>query len=583
MFYEKKGTRLGWFLASCLLLGISTGEVAAGESGGGGPPPITSLKMVTQVKTLGDPRPMELHDGYVHLGAWELSPLGAKGATSFYYLARVPLAFELEGGSRVVRSLTLQLRLASPGALVHDLFPDAIDETGQLSFFVAPDYRFASGSAGASVRQLGMKVEPLIRGFGRSNQIFKWTFTTLGNRGVASGDRFVYFVLAAPAALRTLEVRATADFDIGRELLGVWYENSSQTVSQKLSIDLPDASADERMDSRATAAATFVSAAPADQTKPADVAGHWKSDFGVLTFEQQGNAVSGTYSCCQGRLEGRIAGRYLDLEWQDELYGKGWVRFELAAGDRELRGKWGKAGSPQALGDWNARRPAEVAHRGEASFWRVEGKAGTEGTLDGTATLYTEGARVTGKIDANFTTGFQGTRQRIPVINELEGKWREGTLGLTFTNPLDGSRGTLQLRQSPRGLEGTWETFDRSSRGEIVFLAAEKTGKVIPGAPSATEIAEKLAANARGRKLASEADSLRLEKKWAAAAERYRQSIALIDGAREVDRLAMAHYGLGLCQRKLGLHTEADTSFQAVLDLREADESVRSLARMAMQ
>lgn len=203
------------------------------------PPKWASLRLVTRMEVLGDPQPMAVHDGYVHLGFWELSPLGddARTSTSFY-LVRVPLAFDLEHGSRLVRRATLELKLESSGARAHDLFPVEVDEKAEITFFVSPDYRFDRRAGERPGRRRALAVEPEIRGWGRGNPAFRWIFSTRGNIGVASGDRELYFVLAAPAALRRLEVEVKADIDIAREILGIWYEGSSDVGSQKLTVEL---------------------------------------------------------------------------------------------------------------------------------------------------------------------------------------------------------------------------------------------------------------------------------------------------------------------------------------------------------
>jgi hypothetical protein len=47
-------------------------------------------------------------------------------------------------------------------------------------------------------------------------------------------------------------------------------------------------------------------------------AGTFESSFGNLTFEQQGNKVTGSYDFCGGRLIGTADGRRLTGDWEED-------------------------------------------------------------------------------------------------------------------------------------------------------------------------------------------------------------------------------------------------------------------------
>lgn len=547
---------------------------------GGGNEPVT-LDLMTKVGTMGS-EPTPVYDGEVRVGSWDLERLGPRDKGPYvHYLARIPVVFAHEETDRLVRQVKLSFQLAGNQSHVRALFPAQVRErTAELTTFVSGDFRFTSEGGPAAIRQLKVPVEPLVDGLGAGAARCGWQFAAEGSGRIHRGDRTVFLILSVPPREHRLEIEVQAQIEVGRELLGIHYDNVSEVSRQTFAIDLPEAPdpvPEETCGMRLSAAR---------------LAGAWSSDFGIVSLEQQGAAVTGTYSCCQGTLAGKRRGSRLALTWKDAISGQGWVDFELAACGDELRGVWGKD-APQGverkpLGKWNAaRQPPEERPPGLASFWRVEGMALATGTLHGTAALYEGGGKqVQGKIDAQFTITFQGQNQFTPVVNRLAGKWNGAELALDWRNPLDGSAGQMNLRKVAGRLQGSWSTADGRSRGEIVFHPATpgEGAQAAPCPPSAAEQADSLARGARGRALVDEAEALRRQPgKAEKAAKLFRQAIALLDRERDQQRLALAYYGLGLSERQLGRQDAADRAFHSVLALEETDPAMRLLAEAGLQ
>lgn len=203
--------------------------------------PALELELTTRVGSMG-PEPIPVHDGYVRVGSWDLERLSPREKAPYvFYLARVPLDFDLEEGGRFVRRVTVTLRLADGCSHVRALFPEKVrDRTEGMTRFVSRDYLFFPQAGTDAIRKLDLRVEPVVDGSGAGSDKGKWNFTSEGNIGVRRGDRTVFLIVAAPPAQQRLEVTATAQIDIGREMLGIRYDDLSEISSQSFAIGLPD-------------------------------------------------------------------------------------------------------------------------------------------------------------------------------------------------------------------------------------------------------------------------------------------------------------------------------------------------------
>ena len=319
-------------------------------------------------------------------------------------------------------------------------------------------------------------------------------------------------------------------------------------------------------------------------TTAADVAGRWQSDFGVLTLRQDGTRIQGTYSCCQGTLEGTLADESLDLEWRDPISGEGWVRFEITKAGRELRGTWGVRGEALSRGRWNATRLSEPQQpRGEPSYWQIDGRSREAGILSGTAVLYHDGQRIQGELEGVYHLRVEGQSMRIEVFNRLAGTATESRLDLEWHNPLDGSAGTMTLRRTRDALTGTWRTHGGQSSGEITFSKSARRGAESEREPRLEDTLERREGFQQGSQHLDRAEALRSQERYQDAVREYQQAIALIPGDLHPNRLAAAYYGMGDSYRELGREAEAKRSFEAVLDLGdEVDEALRAVAELAL-
>ncbi len=293
----------------------------------------------------------------------ELRPPGK--APFVHYLARLPLIFEHEEMNRRVRKVRVAVEIAGGHGHVRALFPRGGAAPGRAG----GDLRFPGlplqlpRRAGGAARKIDFGVTPRIDGLGTGSSHCAWEFTAEGDGVVRRGDRTLFLILSVPPQDPQLEVTVSAQIDVGREMLGITYDNTSEISRQNLTLVLPGAE----------------DPAPAEELRAAARGGSSRrpvgSDFGILSLEQRGETVTGTYSCCRGTLSGRRHGDRLALSWKDPANGQGWVDFVLAACGEELRGQWGN----EAPKERRARRSADGTppgtrekrpRRARASFWQ---------------------------------------------------------------------------------------------------------------------------------------------------------------------------------------------------------------------
>ncbi len=93
---------------------------------------------------------------------------------------------------------------------------------------------------------------------------------------------------------------------------------------------------------------TRISAAPAEEQC---ISRYYASDFGEVTFHQEGNQVAGAYEYRNGRLEGVLTGLELNGWWHQDN-GSGRIRFVFSDDFSAFTGTWG-FGSDEPTGTWN--------------------------------------------------------------------------------------------------------------------------------------------------------------------------------------------------------------------------------------
>jgi hypothetical protein len=100
---------------------------------------------------------------------------------------------------------------------------------------------------------------------------------------------------------------------------------------------------------------------PALTNAAADWSGQWSSDFGVITFQQQGAQVTASYTYnngVQGQISGTVTGNQLEFEWHEGPggAGDGHGLFTMSADGTSFTGSWGKGESRTDGGNWNGKR-----------------------------------------------------------------------------------------------------------------------------------------------------------------------------------------------------------------------------------
>lgn len=95
-------------------------------------------------------------------------------------------------------------------------------------------------------------------------------------------------------------------------------------------------------------------AGPAPVAPMASFAGQWDTSYGLVVFNVQGNAVSGSYTQPPGRIQGTLNGPVLDATWS-QADRSGRMRLMLSADGRSFTGTWTEADG-RGGGAWNGTR-----------------------------------------------------------------------------------------------------------------------------------------------------------------------------------------------------------------------------------
>jgi hypothetical protein len=99
------------------------------------------------------------------------------------------------------------------------------------------------------------------------------------------------------------------------------------------------------------------SGVPGASAAPTPWAGEWNSDWGIMTFSQNGDQVTGTYTHDNGKVKGTVKGNTLTGTWSESpSYSPpndaGDFVITIAADGKSFTGQW-KYGSD--VGDWDGK------------------------------------------------------------------------------------------------------------------------------------------------------------------------------------------------------------------------------------
>lgn len=222
-------------------------------------------------------------------------------------------------------------------------------------------------------------------------------------------------------------------------------------------------------------------APPEAGDRPLDVSGRWYSDFGYLELRQTGRQVEGTYSCCEGTLQGTLKGPQLEFEWQDPIYGEGWgvLLWKPEEPDR-LAGGWGRSDDMGYAGRWFAARVPDWSFEGRPTTWLVESEHETFGPLRATARLYRSGDAVEGYLEGVYPAEARGKPFRMEVLYRLSGRWEGDRLVLSWQDVArEDDEGSIELEALGTGdgiLEGRWEGHLSASPEPVRFIPAADGG-----------------------------------------------------------------------------------------------------------
>lgn len=93
------------------------------------------------------------------------------------------------------------------------------------------------------------------------------------------------------------------------------------------------------------------------QSQQAQISGSWDTNYGVITFSQTGNVVTGSYTGNDpGKLTGTLSGMTLYFKWIGENGAHGKGVFVFADDGGSFEGSWGYNDSDNDGGEWNGSR-----------------------------------------------------------------------------------------------------------------------------------------------------------------------------------------------------------------------------------
>ncbi|MGB2710299.1 MAG: hypothetical protein WBC33_02195 [Conexibacter sp.] len=91
--------------------------------------------------------------------------------------------------------------------------------------------------------------------------------------------------------------------------------------------------------------------------------GTWRTSYGTMVLHQDGTAVTGSYTFCDGTIDAEADGTRLSGTWHQRRgcdgtdSSEGPFDFELGSGETSFTGSWRYAGGgPAGEGRWTGRR-----------------------------------------------------------------------------------------------------------------------------------------------------------------------------------------------------------------------------------
>lgn len=213
-------------------------------------------------------------------------------------------------------------------------------------------------------------------------------------------------------------------------------------------------------------AALLILGGPARADEPAPFGGEWKSTFGVVTLEQKGDAVTGSFGARKFPIKGTVKGRVLTFEY-DEGNAKGNATFTLDPSGHAYTGTFQISGRG---GIWNGWRPDPSAASGKPADF-----GGLWLTDLGLMELKQEGTKVRGRYALRGTSSLEGDVKG----RHLEFRYK-GFRGGPGWFDLDAKGATLAGASGSDGFPG-WSVWKGRKAPEYARHAPLVAGKIVDG------------------------------------------------------------------------------------------------------
>lgn len=212
-----------------------------------------------------------------------------------------------------------------------------------------------------------------------------------------------------------------------------------------------------------------------DAPSSRDWAGLWYSSFGFVDLSVDGNDVTGTYSCCRGKIDGTVQGAQIQFTWEDPIYGEGWGYWYWEDDGARLRGIFGEKDDFGTGGEWNAVRLPEPDLGEDPMRFAGRAEHPRHGAFRGEAVLSgLEGDSIQGTLRGSYDLEARGEPFKYEMWNALTGRREDGDLVLEWLDPLYKTVGDLRLTRGESGeWVGTWQPHfsdAEAERREIRFL-----------------------------------------------------------------------------------------------------------------
>lgn len=207
---------------------------------------------------------------------------------------------------------------------------------------------------------------------------------------------------------------------------------------------------------------------------PRDWAGLWYTDFGFVELTADGNEITGTYSCCNGKIDGTVQGIRMEFSWKDPIYGNGWGYWYWEDRGLRVRGIFGKMEDMGVGGQWNAIRLPEPELENPVRL-TVRAEHSRHGTFRGEVVLSgLEGDSLEGYLKGAYDLKARGKPFKYDMWNSLSGRRDGDALVLEWLDPLYETLGDLRVTPVENGSwVGTWQPHfldEQAERQELRLL-----------------------------------------------------------------------------------------------------------------